>query len=80
MIFNKDMKVIDVLEIADTEGCLDAVSAVFSEIGMHCLGCIFAHGESVAEAAAVHNIPVQDLLDKLKDAFTGRASLEEGTN
>ena len=33
--------------------------------GMHCLGCAIAHGETIAEAASVHGIDVNELLDAL---------------
>ncbi|MBO7215160.1 MAG: DUF1858 domain-containing protein [Clostridia bacterium] len=33
--------------------------------GMHCLGCAIAHGETIAEAAEVHGIDVDELLAKL---------------
>jgi hybrid cluster-associated redox disulfide protein len=33
--------------------------------GMHCLGCAIAHGETIAEAAQVHGIDVNDLLRDL---------------
>ncbi len=33
--------------------------------GMHCLGCAIAHGETIAEAAMVHGIDVDQLLDEL---------------
>ena len=33
--------------------------------GMHCLGCAIAHGETIAEAAMVHGIDLEELLDKL---------------
>lgn len=33
--------------------------------GMHCLGCAIAHGETIAEAAMVHGIDVNDLLRDL---------------
>lgn len=35
--------------------------------GMHCLGCAIAHGETIAEAAAVHGIDVDELLAKLNN-------------
>ena len=34
----------------------------FMEIGMHCLGCPSARGESVADACAVHGVDVDKLL------------------
>ncbi|MCL1807006.1 MAG: DUF1858 domain-containing protein [Oscillospiraceae bacterium] len=37
----------------------------FMEIGMHCLGCPAARGETLAEACAVHNVNADDLLAKI---------------
>ena len=37
----------------------------FFEIGMHCLGCPSASGESVAEACAVHGVDADELIGKL---------------
>ena len=33
--------------------------------GMHCLGCAIAHGETIAEAAMVHGIDLDELLEQL---------------
>lgn len=33
--------------------------------GMHCLGCAIAHGETIGEAAQVHGIDVNELLNSL---------------
>ncbi len=33
--------------------------------GMHCLGCAIAHGETIAEAAEVHGIELEKLLEDL---------------
>ena len=33
--------------------------------GMHCLGCAIAHGETIAEAAMVHGIDLEQLLADL---------------
>ncbi len=38
---------------------------VFMKMGMHCLGCPSAQGETVAQAAAVHGIAVDEILEKL---------------
>ena len=38
---------------------------VLMEIGMHCLGCPSAQGETLEEAAMVHGIPVEVLMEKL---------------
>lgn len=45
-----------------------AVEAVLMDIGMHCLHCAFAHGETVAEAAMVHGIEPEDLCRRLNEA------------
>jgi len=38
---------------------------VFMKYGMHCLGCPSATGESVAQAAMVHGIDVDKLMEDL---------------
>ena len=35
--------------------------------GMHCVGCAIARFETLAEACAVYGIPVERLLDELRD-------------
>ena len=37
----------------------------FLEIGMHCLGCPSASGESIAQAAAVHGVDADELVAKI---------------
>ena len=62
----KDTIIIDVLRM-NPETAL-----FFFEIGMHCLGCPSASGESIAEACAVHGVDADTLVEKinnfLKDA------------
>ncbi len=41
------------------------IAPVLMEIGMHCLGCPSAQGESLEEAAMVHGIAVDDLMTKI---------------
>lgn len=35
--------------------------------GMHCFGCAMAHGETIAEAVAVHGEDLEQLLAKLNE-------------
>ena len=35
--------------------------------GMHCFGCAIAHGETLAEAVAVHGNDLEELLAKLNE-------------
>ena len=37
----------------------------FFEIGMHCLGCPSARGESIEQACAVHGTDADALVDKI---------------
>ncbi len=39
----------------------------FLEIGMHCLGCPSARGESIEAACAVHGTDADELVAKLND-------------
>ena len=39
----------------------------FLEIGMHCLGCPAARGETIEQACAVHGTDADELVDKLND-------------
>ena len=41
----------------------------FLEIGMHCLGCPSARGESIEQACRVHGVNVDELVAKLNDYF-----------
>ena len=56
---DKNTIIADVLKI-------DAGTApFFFEIGMHCLGCPSASGESVAEACAVHGEDADALVERI---------------
>ena len=55
----KDMLIGDILDI-DT-----GIAQFLLEIGMHCLGCPSARGESLDEACMVHDTDVDALLDKI---------------
>lgn len=41
------------------------VAPVLMDAGMHCLGCPSAQGESLEEAAMVHGMNVEDLMEKI---------------
>ena len=44
-----------------------SVGQILMEIGMHCLGCPSAQMETIAEAAMVHGINPDDLVDDIND-------------
>lgn len=63
MTITKDMCVGEVLDM--DPGC----GEFFLEIGMHCLGCPSARGESIEDACAVHNTDADALVEKLNAYF-----------
>ena len=44
----------------------------FFEIGMHCLGCPSARGESIEAACAVHGTDADALLKKINDYIASK--------
>lgn len=44
----------------------------FLEMGMHCLGCPSARGESIADACAVHGVNADALVEKLNSHFANK--------
>ncbi|NLM84690.1 MAG: DUF1858 domain-containing protein [Clostridiales bacterium] len=59
MTITKDTLISDILKIAPNSAPL------FHSIGMHCLGCAMASGETLEEACAVHGVDVDEFLEEL---------------
>jgi len=57
----KDTIIADILDIAPGSVPL------FMSIGMNCLGCAMASGETLGQACAVHGVDVDDFLSKLTE-------------
>jgi len=57
----KDTIIADILKIAP-----DSVP-MFRSIGMNCLGCAMASGETLGQACAAHGVEVDELLQKLNE-------------
>lgn len=55
----KDMTIGEVL------GTNPEIAPILMEIGMHCLGCPSAQGETLEEAAMVHGIDAELLVEKI---------------
>lgn len=62
----KDTIIMDVLRI-DPE-----TAPIFFEIGMHCLGCPSASGESLEQAALVHGVDPDELVAKINDFLASK--------
>ena len=42
---------------------------ILQAVGMHCLGCAMAHGETIEQAVFVHGNDLEALLDKLNEGL-----------
>ena len=51
--------------IGDVLDAAPDTAAFFLEIGMHCLGCPSARGESIEDACAVHGTDADELVAKI---------------
>jgi hybrid cluster-associated redox disulfide protein len=56
----KDTIIADILNIAPDSAPL------FMSIGMHCLGCAMANGETLGEACEVHGVDFDEFLEQLQ--------------
>ena len=63
MEITKDMCIGEVLDM-DT-----GAAKYFLEMGMHCLGCPSARGETIEQACAVHGTDCDELVANLNDYF-----------
>ena len=57
--------------IAEIMMAAPETAPLFQEIGMHCLGCAYATGESVEQACAAHGVDADAFLAKL-NAFLAK--------
>ena len=66
MLITKDTIIGDIL---DTNP--EAAAPIFLGMGMHCLGCPSARGESVEQACMVHGVDADDIVKKLNEVMGG---------
>ena len=57
----KDTLIMDCLKINPNS------AEILQGVGMHCLGCAMAHGETIEEAVFVHGNDLEALLAKLNE-------------
>ena len=58
---SKDMIIADLLQIDPN------IVAILMRAGMHCIGCLSSQGESLEEAAMVHGLDADMLVDQIND-------------
>ena len=59
MTINKDTIIGEILDMDET------TAPFFLEMGMHCLGCPSARGETLEQACAVHGVDPEELVSKI---------------
>lgn len=67
-ILRKDVRIMEITKNTVIGDILDAdpsTAPYFLEMGMHCLGCPSARGESLGDACAVHGVDADALVEKL---------------
>ena len=57
----KDTIIGDILDLDQS------TAPFFLEMGMHCLGCPSARGETLEQACAVHGVDPEELVQKIND-------------
>ena len=67
MAITKDMTIQAIIET--DRGTAD----ILMESGMHCLGCVMAAGETLAQACAVHGIDPDALEGRINDFLDAKA-------
>ncbi len=66
------MKVTNETIIGDLLDKEPGCAVFFLEIGMHCLGCPSARGESIEQACAVHGTDAEKLVERINDFLATR--------
>ena len=62
----KDTIIGDILDLDDT------TAPFFFEMGMHCLGCPSARGETLEQACMVHGVDADELVKKINEHLAGK--------
>lgn len=65
-MITKDMLLIDAFRMEGVN--IEAMADVLAQMGMHCLGCMLSHGETIEQAAMVHGIDPDEMLAALNEA------------
>ncbi len=60
------------MTIENIIGVDEGIANILMAAGMHCLGCIMAHGENLEQACAVHGIDVDALCVKINEYLAAK--------
>jgi hybrid cluster-associated redox disulfide protein len=61
LVITKDMTIAELLKLKPQAG------QVLISKGMHCLGCVVAHGETIEQAVGVHGLDLVELLKEINE-------------
>ena len=53
--------------IADIMKAAPEAVPIFKSMGMHCLGCAMASGETLGQACQAHGVDVDSILNQIKE-------------
>ena len=67
----KDMIIADILRIDMT------TAPILMAAGMHCIGCPSAQGETLEEAAIVHGLDADQLVDRINEYLAAKGECSE---
>ena len=62
-VMKRDTQIADILELAPE------VIPLFSEIGMHCIGCALSSEENVEQACMAHGVDVDNFLERCNEVI-----------
>lgn len=63
MKITKDTLITDALKMGNAQ----EIAKILYGFGMHCLGCVLANNETIAQAAAAHQIDIDEMLKALNE-------------
>lgn len=66
MQITKETVIGDILDFDST------TAPIFMEMGMHCLGCPTARGESLVDACMVHGVDADEMVEKINKHIAGK--------
>ena len=64
---SKDMRIGELLNVDQN------IAVILMRAGMHCIGCPSAQGETLEEAAMVHGIDADILVNQINDFLSAKA-------
>ena len=67
---NKEMIIADMLQVDP------GIAPILMASGMHCIGCPSAQGESLEEAALVHGLDVDELINTVNKYLAKKAEAQ----